>query len=93
MSKRSKKPKAQTFTFTAPDATSVLLVGDFTEWQQKAVALEKQPDGNWTTTVKLPRGTYRYLFIADGEWCEDPQCAVREPNPFGGHDMIRQVTS
>ncbi len=90
MGKR-KKPKTQTFRFTAPDATSVLLVGDFTDWQQNAVALEKGTDGVWTTTMKLPPGRHHYLFIVDGKWCEDPECAVRVANPYGGHDMVRQV--
>ena len=91
MSKRRKHPRKETFSFTAPDALSVLLVGEFTEWQQKAIALEKGNDGVWTTTVTLPQGTHNYLFIVDGEWCDDPNCAVRVPNPFGGHDMVRQV--
>lgn len=91
MSKRRKRPRTQTFSFTAPDAMSVLLVGEFTEWQQRAIALEKGKDGVWTTSVKLPPGTHNYLFIVDGEWCDDPACAVRVPNPFGGHDMVRQV--
>ena len=81
----------QNFRYTAPDAVSVLLVGDFTEWQQKAIALEKGKDGVWTTAVKLPPGKHHYLFIVDGAWCEDPGCNVREPNPYGGHDMVRQV--
>jgi 1,4-alpha-glucan branching enzyme len=91
VSRKRKHPKKQTFRFTAPDATSVLLVGDFTDWQQGAIALEKGSDGVWTTTLKLPPGTHKYLFIADGEWCEDPECPVRVPNPSGGHDMVRQV--
>jgi 1,4-alpha-glucan branching enzyme len=91
VSKRRKKPKTQVFSYAAPSATSVLLVGDFTEWQQKAIALEKGADGVWSATTKLPPGTHRYLFIVDGEWCDDPACTVRLPNPFGGHDMVRQV--
>lgn len=91
MSRRSKKPKMQTFRYVAPAATSVMLVGDFTEWQQGAVVMEKGPDGAWTTALKLPQGKHSYLFIVDGEWCEDPACTVRVPNPFGGHDMVREV--
>jgi 1,4-alpha-glucan branching enzyme len=81
----------QTFRYTAPAATSVLLVGDFTEWQQGALVMEKGQDGVWTTDLKLPQGKHSYLFVVDGEWCEDPACTVRVPNPFGGHDMVREV--
>ena len=42
-------------------------------------------------TLKLPAGKHSYLFIVDGQWCEDPECTVRVPNPFGGFDMVRQV--
>ena len=91
MSRRTKKPKIQTFRYAAPAATSVLLVGEFTEWQQRAVVMEKGQDGVWTTALKLPPGKHSYLFIVDGEWCEDPECPVRVPNPFGGHDMVREI--
>jgi 1,4-alpha-glucan branching enzyme len=91
VSKRRKRPKNQVFSYTAPNAMSVLLVGDFTEWQQKAIAMEKGGNGVWTTSLKLPSGTHHYLFIVDGEWCDDPACTVRAPNPYGGHDMVRQV--
>ena len=91
MSRKSKKPKTQTFCYVAPAATSVLLVGEFTEWQQKALPMEKGKDGAWTTTLKLPQGKHSYLFIVDGQWCEDPACTERVPNPFGGFDMVRQV--
>ena len=91
MSRRSKKPKTQTFRYLAPAATSVMLVGEFTEWQQNALVMEKGNDGVWTTTLKLPAGKHSYLFIVDGQWCEDPECTTRVPNPFGGFDMVRQV--
>jgi 1,4-alpha-glucan branching enzyme len=91
VSRKRKKAKAQTFSYKAPAATSVLLVGEFTEWQQNAIALERGENGVWTTSLKLPQGLHKYLFIVDGEWCDDPTCTQRQPNPFGGHDMIRQV--
>jgi hypothetical protein len=31
----------QTFHYRAPAATSVMLVGDFTEWQQQALVMDK----------------------------------------------------
>ncbi|MCX6913843.1 MAG: glycogen-binding domain-containing protein [Verrucomicrobia bacterium] len=91
MSRKSKKPKMQTFRYAAPVATSVMLVGEFTDWQQNALVMEKGEDGFWTATLKLPQGKHSYLFIVDGQWCEDPECTTRVPNPFGGFDMVRQV--
>ena len=88
----AKKIEAQqTFRFSAPAATSVLLVGDFTHWQKHAVPMQKGKDGIWTTTLELSGGRHTYRFIVDGEWQDDPECTVRVPNPFGSQDMVRQV--
>ena len=54
--------------------------------------MDKESGGVWTSAMKLPPGTHNYLFIVDGEWCEDPECPVRVPNPYGSYNMVRQVT-
>lgn len=82
---------AQVFSFSAPDALAVQLVGDFTQWQERPVSLRKDADGVWRTTVNLPPGGHHYRFLVDGEWRDDPDCALRTPNPFGGENMTRQV--
>jgi 1,4-alpha-glucan branching enzyme len=86
-----KKPKAQTFAFTAPTATSVQLVGDFTRWKERPINLQKGPDGVWRATVPLPSGLHHYRFLVDGEWRDDPACTIRVPNPYGGQNAVRQV--
>lgn len=90
---RTKKieTRAQTFAFTAPDAVSVLLVGDFTRWQANPVRLVKGDGGLWTASVNLPPGTYHYRFLVDGQWRDDPECTVRVPNPYGGENAVRTV--
>ena len=82
---------AQTFSFSAPEATSVQLVGDFTQWQERPVNLQKGADGVWRAAVNLPPGAHHYRFLVDGEWRDDPECTLRAPNPFGGENMMRQV--
>ncbi len=91
MARQATVLKKETFRITDPDAQKVLLVGDFTEWQQRPVTMKKEGNGLWTAAVRLPPGTHYYLFIVDGEWREDPECSVRVPNPFGGENMVRQV--
>jgi 1,4-alpha-glucan branching enzyme len=81
----------QTFRFSAPEAMSVLLVGDFTHWQQRSIPMRKGRNGVWTATVALAPGTHHYRFIVDNEWRDDPECALRVPNPYGGENMVRQV--
>jgi len=92
MARKATTLKKQTFRIIEPDAESVLLVGDFTDWQQQPIKMEKGSGGLWTTTVKLPLGTHHYLFIVDGQWCEDPERPVRAANPYGGYNMVREVT-
>ena len=91
MARKVETQPKQAFRFSAPTATSVLLVGDFTHWQKDAVPLQKGKDGIWTATLELTPGKHIYRFIVDGEWCDDPECALRVPNPYGGQDMVRQV--
>ena len=86
-----KRLKKEVFRMSAPNARSVLLVGDFTHWQKHAIPLERQPDGIWATTVALQPGKHTYRFLVDGEWHDDPECAVRVPNPYGTQDMVREA--
>jgi 1,4-alpha-glucan branching enzyme len=79
----------QAFHFKAPTAHSVLLVGDFTHWQEKGIPMQKAKHGEWTTTIELSPGKHTYRFIVDGEWRDDPECTLRTPNQFGGQDMVR----
>jgi 1,4-alpha-glucan branching enzyme len=83
---------SQTFRCKAPDASSVLLAGDFTHWQERPIPLERGPDGVWQATVALPPGTHHYRFIVDSEWRDDPECTLRVPNPFGGENCVRKVS-
>src|SRR5690606_21021421 len=82
---------AQTFSIAVPDAESVQLAGDFTDWQTHAIPLHKERGGAWRATVELEPGEYRYRFLIDGQWCDDPTCATRVPNPYGGQDSVRRV--
>jgi 1,4-alpha-glucan branching enzyme len=91
MAKQLESARKQTFRFAAPGAMSVLLVGDFTHWQQRGIPMQKGKDGVWTATAELPPGTHHYRFIVDNEWRDDPECTVRVPNPYGSQDMVRQV--
>ena len=39
----------------------------------------------------LKPGTYRYRFLVDGEWRDDPECELRVANPFGTQDALLLV--
>lgn len=88
---KNSHPKTQLFFITAPGATSVMLVGDFTGWQDQPVNMVKRDGGLWTASVALPTGAHHYRFLVDGQWQDDPECALRVPNPFGGQNSVRTV--
>jgi chromosome partitioning protein len=84
-------PDGVLFTFEAPDARRVHLVGDFNAWEL---------DGSdmtligtiWTSTLKLPPGRYRYRYVVDGTWRSDPMNAEVEPSPYGEDNSVIEVT-
>jgi 1,4-alpha-glucan branching enzyme len=83
--------KKQTFSLEKPDAKAVQVVGDFSDWEKRPIALKKQKNGLWKATVSLPPGTYQYRFVVDGCWQDDPACSARVPNPFGEMNCVREV--
>lgn len=83
--------KKETFQLIAPDAEEVLLLGDFTNWEENPVLLRHQNDGIWKISLPLEAGRYEYRFIVDGEWRDDVKCPHRVPNPFGTHNCVRDV--
>jgi len=88
---RENNNQEQAFSITAPTALSVLLAGDFTHWQEKAIPMKKQEGGVWQTTVKLAPGTHHYRFIVDRQWRDDPDCTLHVPNPYGSENAVRRV--
>jgi 1,4-alpha-glucan branching enzyme len=83
--------RLQTFSFAAPAAMSVQLVGDFTHWQQKPINLQKGEDGIWRSIVELQPGAHHYRYLVDGQWHDDPECSMHVSNPYGSQDAVRQV--
>jgi 1,4-alpha-glucan branching enzyme len=92
MAKKHIEIRKQSFSITAPDAANVMLVGEFTHWQENPITLNKGSDGVWRVAVDLPLGTHPYRFIVDGQWWDDPNCSLRSANPFGSENSLRQVT-
>jgi len=79
------------FSLFEPDAQSVLLAGDFTNWKDKPVKLKKQKSGVWTGTVPLAPGAYEYRYLVDGQWRDDPECQDRRWNSFGSQNCVRVI--
>jgi hypothetical protein len=82
------------FTLFAPEAHSVELMGDFTEWEKNKITM-MGPDasGIWHTDVKLEKGkVYKYNFIIDGKQSiADPNSPYEVDDGFGGVSSILQL--
>lgn len=91
MAKKHLEKKTQTFSLAVPGATSVTLVGSFTNWRQHPIPLKRESGGLWQISVELPSRTHHYRFIVDDQWHDDPACALRVANPYGTENSVRQV--
>ena len=75
-----------------PRAKSVLLAGDFNNWQPEKTDMTKVgQSGVWQTKIALNPGRYRYRLVVDGQWQQDPYNEKVESNPFGEHNSILEV--
>ena len=80
-----------TFSILAPEAGSVLLAGDFSDWDKAAIPLKKLKSGEWKGTVSLSQGQHEYRFLIDGQWRDDPSCSQRVRNSHGSENCVRIV--
>ncbi|MBU2541288.1 MAG: AAA family ATPase [Candidatus Omnitrophica bacterium] len=77
------------FRLHAPEAKEVYLAGDFNQWSpNKKSMFTKEENGIWKKHLNLKPGRYRYRFVVDGKWCEDPNNPVSEKNHFGEIDSL-----
>ena len=78
-------------TLSAPEAKQVHVAGDFNDWKVSDDSLMKRENGNWTIKFNLVPGRYRYRFVKDGEWLEDPNNPKQAKNPYGQLDSLIEV--
>jgi 1,4-alpha-glucan branching enzyme len=82
------------FVLTAPQASQVMLVGDFNGWTPGATPLRtSERDGIWSVTVPLTPGRHEYVFLVDGkQWLPDPRAPRAPANDFGVPNSVLTVT-
>jgi 1,4-alpha-glucan branching enzyme len=82
------------FILDLPDARSVSLAGDFTDWNPDLYRLSrKTEEGRWEVRVRLRKNRlYTYNFVIDGEeWIPDPGSYYRVEDGFGGESSLLQL--
>ena len=83
--------KPTQFALDAPEAQSVYVTGSFNDWSLDEKYCMSRKDGMWTIEVPLKPGNYRYQFIVDGRWREDPRNPDQERNSFGDVNSLIEV--
>jgi len=85
------------FVIVAPAARSVVVVGDFNDWDPAATPLRVAAPsaagaGVWSVALPLPPGRYRYAFIVDGSrWLADPSAPRAPGDDFGTPNSVVTV--
>jgi hypothetical protein len=82
------------FVLMAPEASEVVLVGDFNGWRPGATPLRpSERQGIWSVTVPLSPGRHEYAFLVDGKhWLPDPRAPRAPTNDFGSPNSVLTVT-
>jgi 1,4-alpha-glucan branching enzyme len=89
--KAKSRRRRVTFTFEFPQAESVILMGDFNQWDAAVHPMKKDTDGVWRKAVMVYPGRYEYKFLVDGNWQLDPRNENCCPNSYGSQNNILNV--
>ncbi len=79
------------FSIFAPDAREVYVVGDFNNWKIDGDSRMQKDGSFWAKRINLNSGKYRYRFVIDGKWTEDPNNPSKEVNPYGEMDSLLEI--
>jgi len=79
------------FKVAAPEAKEVYVAGEFNNWQLDDNSRMVRQNDAWVKKVSLKPGAYRYRFVLDGNWTEDPANPKKAMNPFGQEDSLVEI--
>lgn len=82
------------FSIEAPGAKSVYVTGSFNDWSLDDTCRLKEvnQEGLWEARIPLKIGVYKYQFIVDGVWKEDPANPNKERNSFGDINSLIEIS-
>jgi 1,4-alpha-glucan branching enzyme len=77
------------FAVAAPEATLVMLAGNFNGWNKQANPMTVNSNGVWSLVMDLKKGkTYYYKFVIDGYWVADPDNPDTVSDGMGGVNSV-----
>lgn len=77
--------------FKSSTAVAVWLIGDFTCDRLARLPLRQIRKGIWQIQLILTPGRYRYQFIVDRRWLNDPRACAIHPRRFGSVQCVLRV--
>jgi hypothetical protein len=79
------------FTFVAPSAKQVTLVGDFNDWDVSSTPMARS-GSVWTVVVPMAAGRHQYSYVVDGKsWSSDPNAPSAPDDGFGHTNSVKIV--
>jgi serine protease AprX len=88
------QPDQVTFFYYDPSrkVTLAALAGSFNRWNPHEHRMHSPTPGVWQVTIpRPPAGNYRYKFLVDDRWSEDPENPNRLEDGYGGFNSILDV--
>ena len=86
---KGKTTKVTFYTHKATKAENAYLVGDFNDWDESSLPMNKLKDGRFKVIVKLEPGKeYQFRYLVDGEWHNEWEADKYAPNSFSGDNSI-----
>lgn len=81
------------FTYLEPEAHSVAVAGDFSNWEPIPLREHRMDDKQvWTAQLQIPRGEHRYMFVVnETTWVTDPLAGHYRDDGFGKTNAILQL--
>lgn len=74
-----------TFRVYLPEATTVELVGTFTDWRARPIRMQREDTGWWTVTTDLPPGDLDFSYLVNAtQYLADYAASGVKRNSFGG---------
>jgi 1,4-alpha-glucan branching enzyme len=77
-----------TFEFLRPEADRVFLAGDFNGWRAGELPMRRDQAGLCKARLHLPKGTFRFRYLADGQWYADFASFGVDYGPYGPNGVV-----
>jgi hypothetical protein len=71
----------------------VFVAGDFNDWDPNATVLDRFGEHLVATVTVRAGRRYAFRYFSDGRWFNDEAADAYEPNAFGGHDCVVDLTT